>query len=261
MYRRKKSSSRNFKRKPIRKTSFKKKSMRKFVKRVIKSTAEKKNCVFRASKTVGYVTSGTGIVSISDLLPYASGVLVQGTGQGDRIGNKITFVSGRLNLFIYPAVYNATSNPFPTPQIMRIFIGYRKSQPTVAPTTFTDLFQLGNTSVGITSTPDNMTLEVNKDAFMIYYDKLVKIGYAVTNGSGASGADQGWANNDFKLNHIVKIPLSKFYPKKLTFNDGTTTVEQPGRYMWCIVQAATNNTTSSTSVIVDWNQTMFFTDD
>ena len=158
----------------------------------------------------------------------------QGTGQANRIGNKIQFMGSKTKVVVKPAPYSiygifATSgdvfanppvaptqpypNPLPKPNEIRMLVLSSKATPTQFITNLDALFQSGNSVFGPDGTDRDMISAINKDEFVCLYDKKIKIGYETYITYGGLGSTQGasynYANNDFKTIATRTIRLRK----------------------------------------------------
>lgn len=154
--------------------------------------------------------------------------ITQGAAQGQRIGNRIKTVKGILKFVITPTPYSNPENFIPVPQMIRVVIFSSKPHPVGYPpfTNFqNNLFQFGNTSQGPINQILDQVADINKDMFNVYYDKMVKVGHAGINAGTAAGgttASQYHANNDYKLNVIRKINITKYLPSQFLYSDSLT---------------------------------------
>lgn len=187
----------------------------------------------RPEKKIFQITSGDrDVCSYSSGLPFSANnvwemgpnssvPMAQGTGSSDRIGNKIRVIKVTMRLIINVAPYDATTNPFPQPTDVRMLILHAKNNPTdvVVSSTF---FEENNS----TGAPDDnlfdMLHAVNKDVYVVSHDQLFKCGNAINQGTGGQVAAQYMSNNDYKFNHIIKLDVTKMFPKTIQFNDASS---------------------------------------
>ena len=210
------------------------KSMVKLIKSVIHRQAENKVVEY---SPVGAqplynssVTAAWNAANVIPLTPYTSYMnIVQGTGQGDRIGNRISTRKVFIKFVMYPAAYDVTLNPLPAPQDVRIMIVKWKDTPTklIDDTTYGNLFQNGDSATGPIGNLTDTIRDINKDKYTVCYDKVVKVGNAISSASGPFSGAEYYANNDYKLNVIRKIDVTKWCPKQILFNDNTSLPETP----------------------------------
>jgi len=166
----------------------------------------------------------------------------QNSSQGGRIGNKITFISGKIRMNFYASPYNATTNPYPQPCYVLVYVLTRRDTALGIPTASLPYFyQSGATAVGPSGYLPDKFNSVNNDLYRIYKKYVLKIGPASNTGSGSSAGNQYWANNDFKLNQSLTIDFTKDMIKTVKFND-TTSNEPTSRGLWLAIEAisATN---------------------
>lgn len=220
--------------------------VKRYIARKIASTEEVKTTNYNQAG-VQVQPYNTGVTSTSWYLqcvfpvsPYGSTVLapVQGTGAGDRLGNKIKTKGLKMKFILTPAPYNATTNQVPQPYNVRMWVVCAKYDNATLPTqnSFQNFFQFGDTSVALQSTLSDMTLDVNTDLFTVYYDKVFKVGSAANTGTGGSAVSQYGSNNDYSYNVIEEIDLYKACPKTMIFND--TNSFPNNRCLFCVIAAA-----------------------
>jgi len=138
-------------------------------------------------------------------------------------------------------------NPTPRPLVVLVVFGKLLGNKPLQPgaTDWTKLYQNGDTSIGPLSTPLDALKAFNKDWFKIYKVFQHKIGYSAAGQTGANAANQHFANNDFKLNIVNKVNLTKMCPKTLKFNDTTNQPTNDGLYMWAYTFNADGTFTSN----------------
>lgn len=170
--------------------------------------------------------------------PGSSYQINQGTGQGDRIGNKIRTKKLVMKFIFNPTSYNATTNTNPKPVDLRVFWLYNKDDSETLPSQldFTKFFQLGDTSSAPQSFLADMMLEVNKDLFHVYAERRYKLGYQNASAAGTVTGSEYFANNDYSYNVIDEIDLTPYTAKTFTFSDSNS---QPNtRGLFCVILAA-----------------------
>lgn len=151
--------------------------------------------------------------------------ITQGTGAGARIGNQIRVRKLELSYVLRPMPYEATNNPAPMPCEIQLMLGYVKSTPSYAPVALdiSQLFQSGNSVSAPVGSLRDIIAVINKDYWEIKKRWTHKVGYSTSNGTGSQSANQFFANNDFKLNVVKKINITKFVPTTCLFNDAGIT--------------------------------------
>lgn len=240
----------NYKRKTFKRKAYKKKSFKKRVMKVLSRRVETKTSQ-SAQQDIGlyYPNQGATYDSTNTIRvsPVATGtgavVIAQGTGQGNRIGNKITLKSYKLNLTFQPKPYDAIYNPSPAPMQVKVVLFYDRQNMAginanagtlVNPIPRSNFFQFGNSATNITGNLTDMIAPFNKDRYTILASKTFKLGYAVYDGSGFSTAAQAFSNNDFKLVQMMKWDVTKYLPKTVVYPDGSDTPTSRGLWMQVI---------------------------
>lgn len=180
--------------------------------------------------------------------------MVQGTGQQQRIGNKVMPSKVIFRGIMAPNPYNGTSNPAPNPVMIRMYILSTKRN--VAGQSIADIYNIcnntlfanGNSSLGMLGTLYDCVTPLNTDVVTCHFMKTFKLGYESYAGvTGGADIGQTKASNDYKLNHRFSINLTKYLTKVWQFNDnagGTTSrqvfaVFQPINFNGSIPTAAT----------------------
>lgn len=180
----------------------------------------------------GTVWSATNQFPITPYTGYLS--IIQGTGQADRIGNAIRPYRVTLTFSINPKSYDAAANPLPVPHNIRMLILKKKDVGTgTLLTTLPSLLQAGNTSLNPQSNMTDVVNSINTDLYTVYHDEVIKVGYAESNGTGGAAVTQYFANNDYKYCVLKKLDITKYYPKRVSFNDagGIAQTSETGLYM------------------------------
>lgn len=207
------------------------------VMRVLNRSAETKVANFDlVQQSVYPVTSvdfdaGMCVISPSNEVKSTYQLLLidQGTGQGNRVGNKISSVSARLRGVIRPyPLYEATLNYNPCPLFVVLWVvslakHLTDSIPTLDGVCSNSFFQDGNVSSGFQGTLVDLTRSVNKQHVVVHGHRVHKIGfaeYASSFGAGlANNNAQRYMNNDFPLCRLFSMKLK--FQKNVIFNDNT----------------------------------------
>jgi len=271
-YRKKYGKKRSFKKRSFKKKSYKKgkSSLRKLIQREISRNVEnktKQQYVYSVG-LVGPADSGTFVTT--NIIPLgpdpASLVISQGTGQGERIGNKIKVKKLSIKGQIVPREYNAIFNNPTMPLQVKVWIFYDRTDPTAVPSPMSNFFQNGNTTKGFNNDLVDLWSPVNTDRYRILTTRSFKLGQANYEGSGSSntvnGVNQYFANNDFKMNCNFNISLTKYYPKYCKFDDGLATPTTRGLFMmWSYAYAQGGNMVlGTTGVDLSYVQNMEYED-
>jgi len=253
--RRKTYKKRAYKRKsyaPKRKMSY----VKKVVRREIARNVEDKNSQLFVTTNRLYVP-GNASFPTNNIFPVCieptAIVIPQGTGQGNRIGNRIKIKKFQFKGTLVPQPYDATFNPQPLPVQVKMWIFYDKKFPTDVPnpTVSNDFFQNGSSATGFSNDLIDMWRPVNTDRYRILATKTFKLGPASNTGSGAVPTLQNLANNDFKYNVNFSFELAKHMPKVTIFEDGG--IEPTTRGTYCMIQyvSATGSGMPVTSYAVE----------
>lgn len=214
-------------------------SFEKRVKNVISHIAETKTAEYRGSlnmlsaNNVNYIT---GIIPCTPFTSYLS--IPQGTGASERIGNQIRIKKLSLKGVIIPSAYNATTNPNPRPQFVKLFFLTRKDSPMEIYSTLTDVFQYGTTSEGFGTALYNLMRPINTDEWMCHLTKTFKVGYASSTGTGGVAGSEYYANNEFKITNFVNVDLTKYCPKIFKFDDNTVNPSSRNIILYPVVYTA-----------------------
>lgn len=187
-------------------------------------------------------------------LPY--GNINQGVGAGDRIGNAIKTISCHFNFVLRPAPYNSpTLNPIPIPQDVIIMFGKVKNSAPQTPsnTDFAKLWQSGDTfHAPYGNLLDNLQ-DVNRDWFTVYKILRLKVGSSINTAFGANNSAMNYSNNDYKLNVIRRINITKYMPKRFMFNDvNSLQPTNDNLWMWAFCNPADGSAASPVPVYMDY---------
>lgn len=191
------------------------------------------------------------------LSPYSSTVnIIQGTGQGTRIGNKIKIVKASFDFVIVPNVYDATYNIAPKPMDIVFHYYYDKDNRTISSAPGTDFFQQGSSSGPLTGSLLDALADVNTDRYALLKRVVYKLGNSSNNGSGAAITESYYNNNDYKFNIIRRINLMPMLVKDVIFNDNNA--NPTSRILLCYVSclpadgSLANATTNSRPVTMQY---------
>lgn len=208
------------------------------VKRTVLGTMEKKRIPYIGSLTPYGLTNTVSVATnnIIGLTPNSfvgkTYTIVQGSGQQNRVGNQITPVKAVLKLNMFAAPYNAVSNISPTPVTMRFVI--LSPRPGIQCLSCTDLanicqstlFQNGNGALGAVGGLYDLITPYNDDVVTIHFVRDFKVAPAQYTGvTGGANVNTTKASNDFSISQEFLVDVTKYMPKKCTFDDnnGQTT--------------------------------------
>lgn len=209
------------------------KAFKRAVKSVLSANVENKMRQNGGSLNLGPTTYASfQSNSIIPLTPYYEAGLpasinldiTQGTGISNRIANSIKTKSGYFRAVLYPSPYNVTTNPTPKPVLVTQWIfklksGITDSTGSVLSTLLNNYFKDQNSSFGCQNSLGDVVAKVNPDWINLLSRRVYKLGYAADAGTGAVAANQNYANNDYKHNHIIKMSTTKYLRKRIRYTD------------------------------------------
>lgn len=212
-------------------------AIRKIAKQVVSKQVETKTIQYSSNGFNVYPSNHSSFnASIFPCSPYASYLQIdQGTGQGERIGNRIKVKNLSIKGTLWAMPYDATTNTVPQPSqvIIRFFIN--RATPTTTPGNMTGFLQNANGSTNLQNDLTDFVTPYNEDGYKVFCVRKLKIGFANNDGTGAYPTGQYFTNNDFKLNVNFKVNLTKYQIKNVIYNDTAT---QPRvRGIFCSMQA------------------------
>jgi len=249
---------RNYRKKRVtKKRAYKKRgvssAVRRYVKRTIHSNIENKCAQISASGArLATHAVNTNMLTLP-LIP--SSAILQSVEQAGRIANEIRTRKCHFTFCLHQAPHNSGTNATPEPQDVLIFIGKLKGNKTKVPdnSDYAKLFQAGTNSVGPYSTTLDHCLSVNKDYFTVYKRLRFKVGFSQDGQLGNNNTYQHFANNDYKLNIVKKLDLTKHCPKIVKFNDNTSAPTNDNLYMFAYcVNANGTFTATNTPATIDY---------
>jgi len=197
-------------------------AVKKYVKRTLHVQLENKSVQINAGTGFGNVLQNT-TMNAYPMCPLSGFWSIgQGVGSGARIGNQIKTRRCTLSYVLRANQYDAINNPAPIPCEVQLMLGYVKNTPSFAPAAvdINQLFQNGSSSAAPVGNLRDIVSVINTDYWVIKKRWLHKIGYSVSQGTGAQVIPQYYANNDFKLNVVKKMDITKMVPATYQFNDG-----------------------------------------
>lgn len=235
--------------------------------RQIDKQAERKVAAYQGTVTIGGFNSTNFNANQSrNLTPTTSNAIsiAQGTGQGDRIGNKISVKKATLKMTSWVLPYNAISNQVPTPFVMDVHIYTPKlALGPPSQSTLGNYFQFGDTSVAPTGNVVDLNYDANGDAYTEYKRVNFKLGYAafVAN-PGGLGPNGYYSNNDSEMFDVRSIDLTPYFPKTIDWSDTTAAPYSKSVCMWlqCVAQDGTTNNSGTFSAQANYQVILEYTD-
>ena len=88
---------------------------------------------------------------------------------------------------------------------------------------FQQVFQNGASASAPDATLGDMIHYVNRDSFTPLGSRVVKQGVSINTGNGSLVNQQYMANNDYKMNNILKIDVTPYLYKEYYYPDNTNT--------------------------------------
>lgn len=219
-----------------------------YVNKLLKNSVENKSIQYNGGFIMANYADDNQMRAFA-LSPGTTIPLNQGSGAGNRLGNRIKIVKATLNYWMVPAPYSGLLNPVPKPLMIRVWIGYSKTNPTLLPTAadMAVFFQNGS----VANPPNNfiadMLRAVNKDKFVIFSDRKHKLGNADITGTGFTAGNQYYSNNDFKYNIMRKVDITNYIINNIKFDDSTVIPTTRGLFCWCQIVYADNTATTGQS--------------
>lgn len=195
----------------------------------------------------------------------------QGTGQGERVGNKISPTSFTFKGVVRPWTnYDTNINPNPGPMYVVLWVvslakHLTDDLLTLESVVDNSFYQTGNTSTGITGQLIDLTQSVNTQHITVHKRKVLKIGFGnYTSGNGLgmpNNSAQQYNNNDFSLSRMFASRMK--FPKMLMFNDGTNNPSNIRRWWFFAVPYRVDGglwPNSATPLVIDFSVDMRFKD-
>ena len=190
------------------------------------------------------ITTG-GVQCLSPYTGYTS--IVQGTGQGDRIGNRIEIMNSTMKILFVPQPYHATNNPTPQPQYVNIWLAVVRNLSSV-PAGMANCFQSGDS----TTSPVGGWLDglrpFNSDLYLLKKQFMLKLGYAAAVGTGFQAGPQDYANNDSDMGCTLNLDITKYMPKRVIYNDTSGTPESNN--LWLFMESVNQDGSAQAAAII-----------
>lgn len=205
------------------------KAVKQYVKQAITKSSETKVLV-QSGQLLGTISTVIAPANVRSLVPTLS----QGVGEGQRIGNKISIRKVMLRGYI-TLMYNNV-NPFPpnypSQYNVRMFVGYVKGTPIVAPQAgdFGNLLRSGGGATDFSTDLMSLMRPVHSDYWTIKRQRKYKIGLASGTNAGVLAGEQ---NNDFSLVKYFNMDITSCYKKVLRYDDNDSTPQNQGLFLFC----------------------------
>ena len=227
-------------------------AVRKYVKSSIHKQIENKSIQAQGALVFGSVVNDP-TMHMYPMTPYPGYIqLSQGITQSTRVGNEVRVRKVLLKYVICPNPYSATTNTSPRPCEIQMWLGFVKNASGFLPqaTDVDNLFQYNSSDTLPLGTLMDLNQQINKDFWTIKKYWTHKIGFSSSNGTGNVAGSQSFNNNDFKLNAVRRLDITKIYPKVLKFNDNTSQLQGQGLFLFFQAVPADGSTFAGTQTPV-----------
>lgn len=174
--------------------------------------------------------------------------VVQGTDQGERLGNQITINSLNVKCVVYDSTasalngWQAGAGPF----YVDVFVGYRKDYQSID-NKLDEFYDDGNVNIDPTGASKDLLYKINTDLYTILKRKRCKVGLNTYSTGTIS-------YNDYKQSYNFNLNLTKLFKgKKVKYNDNLSDPSNEiynALSIWCTVV----NPTTGVPIITSPNQ-------
>lgn len=210
------------------------------------------------------------LTPVSAFFTNTSGcIILEGTGQDERIGTEINVKAMYLDYSFTPMPYNAVTNPTPKPMIVTVYIIKPKIGQTQGPDL--GLYLSGNANSnwfenqfnidsGFTGNLSDLTRKIDRENYEIIAVRQHKLGYSTTSGqTGSISQNYGFASNDFKFMCKGRIKVTS--PKRVSYDrQGYPKIQPVYALVQCVSADNLINTFPTTAVQWQWNTSIYYTD-
>lgn len=154
-----------------------------------------------------------------------------GSGQGGRVGNKITTKKAMLSGVIHINTEYSAQNYNMCPLYVALYIfKLKKGVQDITPAEFVvqnTFFQAGNTSTGFSGQLRDLTMGVNTDLVTLLKKRVFKVGTSTVRSATASGVanvlNQDYADSTVGIAKMFKIDVTDCLAKQYIYNDTDNT--------------------------------------
>lgn len=238
------------------------KGVRRYVKKAIHRQLENKQYVmYGQNNSVTGPTANTAPTFATTMLPYP----IQGSAQGQRIGDKIRLLGCNVKYNLSFSPYDATVNPKGECLVHLIIArclnsinaNPASSIPAIA---FTDFFRAGTSSVSFQGNSLDCMLPINEAYWSVVWTKTHKLGTLKSNDFTSGSAAVQVAGNEalYCTNGSFRLPMKKIH-KILKFDDATQYPTNTNLYLFAYaVPLEAQGTYSATNIparlsfVLDW---------
>lgn len=227
------------------------------VKRIVKSeiarTTETKSVMMDPAIRALYYVANAGWAP-NNVIPLAftpGGLqLLQGVGNGQRIGNKVRVKKLMFNFVMRLRAYDAVNNTNPVPLMIRAVLFYERDAPTDSPNPTADFFDLNNGFQSIQGDMTDMISPFNTDTYRILATRTFKLGPSEAVLGPLATTAPSFQNNDYKLNIIQRWNVTKYLPKLVRFTDNSAVSQSRGLFCAFLLVPADGAPGSASSIPV-----------
>lgn len=210
------------------------KSIKKIVRQEISRNAENKCLQYQGGLQVGsgpLQQANWATLSCLDITALTFDTIVQGVNQQQRVGNEIKIKSVMFRAVAYAKATDANPANSTPPVELQMWVVSDKRAPKdatvaeISAVASTNWFQFGNASTPMAGYILDIVKVPNHDELTIHKRKTYKVGPSRPNYLDVVGT-----NNDFKLNQKIRVNLTKYYNKRVKYNDNnplTTNCSKP----------------------------------
>lgn len=226
-------------------------TVRRYVKQAIYRNIENKERITYAANvqlnTASYATQSLGLLPALD----------QGTGAGNRVGNSVKIVSGKLDIIFNLLPYDATYNPLSTPILVKCWLVKnlvrREATSALNNTDYQQIFRGNNTSLPFQNNTLDMCLPINDDLFRVITSRTFKLGAASATAAGQVGTG-GYYDNSPMSKHLT-FYWGKHMKKQLKFDDNDANYYPQNDNLFLVFQAVNADGTTSGIKAVEYHYT------
>jgi len=224
-------------------------AVKSYVNKTIHANIENKQVQTQVGLTFGNILENATL-HVYPLTPFPSYLEIQqGVAQNQRTANEVRVRKVLLKYVLYYTKYNPETNNNLMPIEVQLFLGYVKNSSGILPiaSDFDNLYQYNNTVNPILGNLSDLNQKINTDYWTIKKYWRHKLGYSTVLNSDAAvnpTAYANYANNDFKMNIVKTLDITKLYPKLLKFNDVSITLQGAGLFFFMQALAADGTTLS-----------------
>jgi len=221
------------------------KAVKVYVKRALNVAQENKLFIYQASNQTITSVASPSTPSFLSLLPLPT----QGTQNNQRIGNTIkivkAFIRGHVNLL----PYSATTNPLVAPLYVKMWLCSSKTNNTTSLSSTnigTDFFETNGGSQGFQGNMLDMELTNNKDSWVVYKTRTMKLG-GTSYQTGGLASQPSLATDMSNYSLPFYFSYGKHLRRKLRFNDGSTAPSNANMFLVFQVVYADGSSTALNS--------------